>query len=181
MMRRSARGVKPGPAVTDAVPRMYRSAIRMETEPHMSRSRTLVLPALLALTLAACASDDGSSTAPSADALPSNAAASEAAVPSEAAAPSEEPAGGRNVTITDFAFSEGELTIAVGDTVTFRNAGSAPHTVTEGTDGAEAEDSSFNEQVGPGDEVEVTFDEAGTFDVTCLFHGTMNMTVVVEG
>ena len=89
--------------------------------------------------------------------------------------------GGRNVTLTDNAFSEGELTIAVGDTVTFRNAGSNPHTVTEGSNGAEAEGSSFNEQVAPGDEVEITFDEAGTFDVTCLFHGNMNMTVVVEG
>jgi plastocyanin len=29
--------------------------------------------------------------------------------------------------------------------------------------------------------VEITFDEAGTFDVTCLFHPQMNMTVVVEG
>jgi len=162
---------------------MYRPTICMETEPHMNRSRTLIVPALLALTLTACG-DEGSSAAPSEDALPST-AASEAAEPSEAAAseaaePSED-AGGRNITLTDFAFSEGELTVAVGDTVTFRNSGSAPHTVTEGTDGVEADGSSFNEQVSPGDEVEITFDEAGTFDVTCLFHPQMNMTVVVEG
>jgi plastocyanin len=155
----------------------------METEPHMNRSRTLIVPALLALTLTACG-DEGSSATSSEDALPST-AASEAAEPSEAAAseaaePSED-AGGRNITLTDFAFSEGELTVAVGDTVTFRNSGSAPHTVTEGTDGVEADGSSFNEQVSPGDEVEITFDEAGTFDVTCLFHPQMNMTVVVEG
>ena len=163
---------------------MYRPTICMETEPHMNRSRTLILPALLAMTLAACG-DGGSSTAPSEDALPST-AASEAAAPSEAAeseaaAPSEDASGGRNVTLTDFAFSEGELTIASGTVVTFRNAGSAPHTVTEGTDGVEAEGSTFNEQVSPGSEVEITFDEAGTFDVTCLFHPDMNMTVVVEG
>ena len=145
----------------------------------MTRSRMVILPALLALVLAACG-DGGTSAAPSEAALQSLPAASEAA-PSEAAAPSEDAASGRNVTLTDNAFSEGELTIAVGDTVTFRNAGSNPHTVTEGTNGAEAEGSSFNEQVAPGDEVEITFDEAGTFDVTCLFHGNMNMTVVVEG
>ncbi len=150
----------------------------------MTRSRMVILPALLALTMAACG-DGGTSSEPSEAALPST-AASEAAAPSEAAAseaaaPSEDAGGGRNVTLTDNAFSEGELTIAVGDTVTFRNAGSNPHTVTEGTNGAEADGSSFNEQVAPGDEVEVTFDEAGTFDVTCLFHGNMNMTVVVEG
>lgn len=151
----------------------------------MYRSRSLVLPALLALTLAACGDDGGASTSPSEQALPST-AASEAAEPSEAAsseaaAPSEDAADGRNVTLTDFAFSEGELTVAAGTVVTFRNAGSAPHTVTEGTDGVEAEGSTFDEQVGPGDEVEITFDEAGTFEVTCLFHPQMNMTVVVEG
>ena len=147
----------------------------------MNRSRTLILPALLALILAACAGDDGASTAPSDERLESTAAEPSEAVGSEATEPSEDADGGRTITITDFAFSEGELTVAVGDTVLFRNSGSAPHTVTEGTDGVEAEGSSFNEQVGAGEEVEVTFDEAGTFDVTCLFHPQMNMTVVVEG
>ncbi len=151
----------------------------------MTRSRMVILPALLALILAACG-DGGTSSAPSQAAAPSEAAASEAAAPSEAAAseaaaPSEDAGTGRNVTLTDFAFSEGELTIAAGTVVTFRNAGSAPHTVTEGTDGEEAADSTFNEQVAPGDEAEITFDEAGTFEVTCLFHPQMNMTVVVEG
>jgi plastocyanin len=150
----------------------------------MTRSRMLTLPALLALTLAACG-DGGTSAAPSEAAWPST-AASEAAAPSEAAAseaaaPSEDAGTGRNVTLTDFAFSEGELTIASGTVVTFRNAGSAPHTVTQGTDGVEAADSTFDEQVAPGDEVEITFDEAGTFEVTCLLHPQMNMTVVVEG
>jgi plastocyanin len=150
----------------------------------MTRSRMLTLPALLALTLAACG-DGGTSAAPSEAALPST-AASEAAAPSEAAAseaaaPSEDAGTGRNVTLTDFAFSEGELTVASGTVVTFRNAGSAPHTVTQGTDGVEAADSTFDEQVAPGDEVEITFDEAGTFEVTCLLHPQMNLPVVVEG
>jgi plastocyanin len=159
---------------------MYRPTICMETEPHMNRSRTLILPALLALTLSACGGGDAASDTPSEEPVAS-VAASEAAEPSEAAAPSEDASGGRNVTLTDFAFSEGELTIAAGTTVTFRNSGSAPHTVTEGTDGVEADGSSFNEQLAPGDEAEITFDEAGTFDVTCLLHPQMNMTVVVEG
>ncbi len=85
------------------------------------------------------------------------------------------------VTLTDFAFSEGEITIATGDTVTFVNDGSAPHTATEGADGVAADDPFFNEQLAPGADVEVTFDEAGTYEVTCLLHPQMNMTIVVEG
>ena len=128
------------------------------------------------------AASDAPSEEPVASIAASEAPApSEAAAPSEDVEPSEDASAGRNVTLTDFAFSEGELTIAAGTVVTFRNAGSAPHTVTQGTDGVEADDSTFNEQVGPGDEVEITFDEAGTFEVTCLLHPQMNMTVTVEG
>jgi len=150
----------------------------------MTRSRSVASAAFLALLLAACG--DATSDAPSdepAASVPASIAAesSEAAEPSEDAGPSEESGDGRQVTLTDFAFSEGELTIAAGTTVTFRNSGSAPHTATEGVDGVAADDPFFNEQLAPGDEVEVTFDEAGTFEVTCLFHPQMNMTIVVEG
>ncbi len=30
-------------------------------------------------------------------------------------------------------------------------------------------------------DVVVTFDEAGTFNITCKIHPTMNMTITVEG
>jgi len=150
----------------------------------MIRSRSLASIAVLAVLLVACG--DTTSDTPS-DEPPASVAASEAAEPSvaaepsEAAEPSDEGSGGRQVTLTDFAFSEGELTIPVGSTVTFLNGGSAPHTATEGTDGVAADDPFFNEQLAPGDEAEVTFDEAGTYEVTCLFHPQMNMTIVVEG
>lgn len=149
----------------------------------MNRSRSLlaaVVVLVLAMALVACGGGSASSAAPS-DEPAASVAASEAAEPPEAAEPSEGASDGRQITITDFAFSEGTLTIPVGTTVTFLNAGSAPHTATEGSDGTAADDPFFNEQVGPGDEVEVVFDEAGTFDVTCLFHPQMNMTIEVEG
>jgi plastocyanin len=38
-----------------------------------------------------------------------------------------------------------------------------------------------NERLDAGAEIEVSFDEAGTYQITCLLHPTMNMTVVVEG
>ncbi len=145
----------------------------------MNRSRSPFAVALFALVLVAC-SGDAASEAPS-DEPAASVAASEAAGPSEAAEPSEAAGNGQQVTITDFQFSEGALTIDVGTTVTFVNEGSAPHTATEGADGVAAEDPFFDEQVGPGDEVEVVFDEAGTYEVTCLLHPQMNMTITVEG
>jgi plastocyanin len=141
--------------------------------------------ALLALVLAACSDGGASREAPSEEAPASEAAPSDAAEPSEAA-PSDAPepseaATGARVTIADFAFTSAEVTVSAGETVTFLNSDTAAHTVTEGTDGAEADGSRFNEQVGPGEEVVITFDEPGRYDVTCLFHPTMNMKVIVEG
>ena len=148
----------------------------------MNRSRTLILAAVLALPLAACGTGDASD-APSDEPAASQAAApSEAATPSEAAAPSEDAgATGPTVNLSNFAFSSEEVTVSVGQPVTFRNADTAEHTVTEGVDGAAADDPVVNERLDAGAEVEVSFDEAGTYQITCLLHPTMNMTVVVEG
>ena len=92
-------------------------------------------------------------------------------------------AGGdaNRVELTDFAFSPSELTVPAGTTVTFVNDDSAPHTVTEGSDGTAADGARFDEELPAGDEVTVTFDEAGTYQVTCKLHPAMNMTVTVEG
>jgi plastocyanin len=144
----------------------------------MNRSRTPILLAVLALSLAACAGGDGASTAAS-EAAPSEAAASEAA-PSEAAA-SEAAGGGTTVTMADFAYDTDEVTVGVGEVITYVNSDSAAHTVTEGSDGVAADDAAVDEEVEAGAEVEVSFDEAGTYQITCLFHPEMNMTVIVEG
>ena len=53
--------------------------------------------------------------------------------------------------------------------------------MTEGSDGVAADDAAVDEEVEAGAEVEVSFDEAGTYQITCLFHPEMNMTVIVEG
>ena len=88
---------------------------------------------------------------------------------------------GATVELTGFAFSPAELTVAPGTTVTFVNNDGAAHTVTEGTDGTAAESARFDEPVASGAEVTVTFDEPGTYQITCTIHPTMNMTVIVEG
>ena len=151
----------------------------------MHRSRP-ILPALAALTLllAACADGGTPSEAASQAASvepPASAAASEPAEPSDAAEPSEVAEEEFTVTLSGFAFSTGQLTVPAGTEVTFENADTAAHTVTEGTDGRAAADPIINAQVGPGATTAFTFDEPGEYAITCLFHPSMNMTVVVEG
>lgn len=153
----------------------------------MFRTRP-ILPALaaLALLLAACA-DGASSSEAASEEPPASVAASEAAPPSEEAEasvaeePSEDAADDFTVTLSGFAFSTGELVVPAGTEVTFENVDSAAHTVTEGTDGRPASDPIIDAQLGPEATTTFTFDEPGEYEITCLFHPNMNMTVVVEG
>jgi plastocyanin len=89
-------------------------------------------------------------------------------------------AEGTTVTISGNSFGD-NITVAAGTTVTFVNEDSVGHTVTNGQDGEPAADAAFDEPVAAGESVEIPFDEAGTFDVTCTIHPSMNMTVTVEG
>jgi plastocyanin len=154
-----------------------------------STDRTLARPmpimisllAALVLAMAACTAESGASVESSASAEASTASAEASTEASmEESAEASEDGGDLQVDLVDFQFDPTELTVSVGDTVTFVNGDSAPHTVTEGTNGNAADDARFDEQVAAGESVEVTFDEAGDYDVTCLFHGTMNMVVHVE-
>ena len=128
----------------------------------MHRSRTISFPALLAalaLVLAAC----GGGTASSAPADGGGDGGSDT---------------GETVSLSGGQFSPSTLTIPVGTTVTFTD--STGHTVTEGSDGEAVDDPIVDEQ-GGADPIVVSFDEAGTFNVTCKIHPGMNMTVTVEG
>jgi plastocyanin len=61
--------------------------------------------------------------------------------------------------------------------VTFTDT--ANHTVTEGTDGEAVDDPIVDEE--GGSDIDVTFDEPGTYNITCKIHPDMNMTITVEG
>lgn len=130
---------------------------------HRSRPKALFgLIASLTLVLAACAAGTP--------------AASDAGGGGEATA--SEATGGETVSLAGARFSESSLTIPVGTTVTFTD--SSNHTITEGTDG-EPVDDPFVDEDGSSEPIEVTFDEAGTFNITCQIHPAMNMTITVEG
>ena len=144
-----------------------------------NRFSALLMAALLALALAACSTPAATSDAadPTDTAEPSESAAAEQ---SEAPA-SEEPASETRVRIDGSAFDPEELTVAVGTEVVFLNADSFEHTVTEGTNGQAVDDPIVDEEIAQNGTVSVTFDEAGTYDITCEIHPSMHLTVTVEG
>ena len=75
--------------------------------------------------------------------------------------------------VVDFAFDPANLTIPVGATVTWTNAGSRPHTVT-------ADDGSFDSgRLDPGEQFSQTFDQPGTYTYHCGFHPDMQGSIVV--
>ena len=127
----------------------------------MHRSRflpALGVLAMLILVLAACSGATGSSAAAGGDDGGSDT--------------------GETVSLEGGAFSPATLTIPVGTTVTFTDT--TGHTVTEGTDGTAVDDPIVDAE-GGADPIVVSFDEAGTYNLTCKIHPSMHMTITVEG
>ena len=132
----------------------------MRRRPHTLTLLSLL--AILALVLAACGSSAESST-PAGD--------------GEGNGDGGGTAGAETVSLSGAQFSPGTLTISAGDTVTFTDT--SGHTVTEGQDGTPVDDPIVDED--GGSDIEVTFDEPGTYNITCKIHPSMNMTITVEG
>ena len=83
--------------------------------------------------------------------------------------------GPASVAIVDFAFEPGEVTIALGETVTWTNTGAEAHTVT-------ADSSDFTSgPLAPGDRFRRRFDTAGVFSYRCRIHPSMMGEVIVVG
>jgi plastocyanin len=151
----------------------------------MHRSAALI--GILALVLAACGSPVAATPSATEAATPS---ATEAATPSaspsaeesESAEPSEEATAEEvRVRLESSNFDPSELTIPAGTTVLFLNADSYTHTVTEGTGGQAVDDPVVDREIAQNRSVRVTFDEPGTYDITCKIHPSMQLTITVEG
>jgi len=87
------------------------------------------------------------------------------------------PAGGDSaVSIVDFAFEPGDLTVSVGDTITWTNDESGiPHTTT-------ADDGLWDSAtMSPDDTFTFTFTEPGTYTYLCTIHPSMTATITVTG
>jgi plastocyanin len=83
--------------------------------------------------------------------------------------------GGGDVTIVDFAYDPSALFVSPGETVTWYNAGGAPHTV-------DSDSEAFESPIlDPGSDYRVTFDSAGFYTYHCDIHPNMHGIVVVTG
>lgn len=84
---------------------------------------------------------------------------------SVASSPKARKSASASVSVGDNFYSPASVSIAVGDTVTWRNNGQAPHSAT-------ADDGSFDTGVfQPGSSRSHTFTRAGTFSYYCTVHG----------
>jgi plastocyanin len=117
----------------------------------------LLLVALVALV--GCSSGGGSS----APATSSSGGSSSSASPA---------GGGTAVVISNFAFSPAEVTVKVGDTVTWTNNDTVPHTITA----AGFDSGTFQ----PGATYSHKFDTAGVVDYKCSIHPQMTGKVTVQ-
>ncbi len=119
----------------------------------MSRTtRIVTLAAAAALAVAGCGGDDEGSGS------------------EQAAAVSED----AKVLIANFRFDPKDITVEVGQPVTFLNSDVAPHTAT-----ADDEMSFDTGRLEIEDEGDLTFDEPGTYGYFCDFHPFMRGSVEV--
>ena len=78
------------------------------------------------------------------------------------------------VTIVGMAFSPAEISVAAGDTITFTNQDSAPHTAT-------ALEGAFDTgRLGQGQSATVTVAGAGAFAYKCVIHPSMKGVVTAQ-
>src|SRR5215211_4378996 len=86
--------------------------------------------------------------------------------------------------LTDTAFSPNPIQVSVGNTVTWTNNDSQPHTVTSGSNGQP--DNKFNSSpnfsplLNPGQTFSFTFTQAGDYPYFCMLHLNMVGTVSVS-
>ena len=134
------------------------------------RSLTLFLSAI-ALVPAACGGDgDTESNRPEAN--PDPTMGGEAAEDSSGGGTTAE--GTREVVMQSFAFEPSELTVKVGQSVTWRNEDDAKHDAFSEEAGLDTAD------IGKGDTATFQPDEAGTIEYICSIHPQMKGTLVVE-
>jgi plastocyanin len=151
-----------------------------------SRLRSPAIAVVLGLALTACASETTDTVdADVEEPVTDDAEATEDAEANDADTETDDAeAEGDDAVATDevvarnINFEPADIEVEAGTTVTWVNEDSVDHTVTSGPAGDP--DGMFDEPLqSDGDDVTVTFDEAGTFAYYCDLHRTMIGTVTV--
>jgi len=135
----------------------------------MARTLTTLLAVAALAGFAGCGDDDKSSDSGSTDATP---AATATAQTGTAAAP--ETAAGE-VAMKGIRFQPAEITVKVGDTVTWKNEDPVDHNAVA-TSGADFKSELF----GEGETFEYTTEAAGTIEYECTIHPGMTGKITVE-
>jgi plastocyanin len=134
------------------------------------KMRVLLLTAIIGMTLLGACSDDSDSGSDSVATTAGNAAAANTTSGSGGGGGSGEAA----VVASDLAFSPGELTVSVGETITFANNDGFAHTFT-------ADNGEFDsDNVDSGGSFEYTPEAAGDIPFHCKIHTSMTGTITVE-
>jgi plastocyanin len=74
-------------------------------------------------------------------------------------------------------FSKPQMTLAVGDSLHFKNGDDVTHNINVTPDGGDPEDQGLQK---PGQTIGYTFGKAGDYDVRCSIHPRMKMAVTVK-
>jgi plastocyanin len=127
----------------------------------MKKLPTLAVIAVLALAVIALA---GCSSTPAPTPAATSGSSSSAA-----------PAAGAAVAISNFAFSPADITVKVGDTVTWTNNDSVGHTVTSDTGAFDSPN-----PIAQGSTYSFKFTKAGTYPYHCAVHPSMTAKVTVQ-
>lgn len=135
----------------------------------MPRILTLLLAVFALAAFAGCGDDDNDTDSGSAGAT-----SAETTTAVTGAAPEPETAPGE-VVMKGIMFKPKEITVKVGDTITWRNDDPVDHDVTD-----TATSKFKSETMGEGDTFEYTAEEAGTIEYVCTIHPGMTGSITVE-
>jgi plastocyanin len=139
----------------------------------MRRLPVLAFSLFALVALSACASSTGGTTAPAASA-PGAAPAGSAPAAAGGGCSTSSEAAAVTVNIQNFAFDPPEVTAAVGETIGWTNADSAPHTATPDDGGCNTGNIAQNATAG------LVFDAAGTYTYHCSVHPNMTGTITIQ-
>ena len=156
---------------------------------NLGRIFTTTLVPLVLLSGAACASEEDASKPGGSEATDSASISSVAPEPSESEALPDGPGAEKSAKIIDTDFRPVQLVVAAGTTVTWKQIGDQPHSVSSNSEvfdsSPKCSPTASNKCLGEGDVFTFTFKEVGTFEYYCRVHGLpdgtgMTGTVVVE-